>query len=627
MGSLGQWFHELQRKRELRKLQRQIQLINQLEPQIAALSDDELRDWFRQSSPFPEGSFKPVPERLITAFACIREAVKRSKNMRPYDVQIMAGLVMSKGQLAEMATGEGKTLVATLPTAVLALAGKGVHVATVNAYLAERDYELMKPVYEFLGLSVGLLKERDSPENKRAAYQADITYGTGYEFGFDFLRDQLLRLGFEKPKLGQNWKESVLQWRGLSNPEPVQRPFAFAVIDEIDSVLIDEAVTPLIISRPAPQGESPDADLYRKAHQCALQLKEGEDYDISIKERQLRLTRDGMKQIYAQRPTLNNVQLKRAWHEYVEQALRAEYLHQKDVHYLSKDNAIEIIDENTGRSFPDRKWRSGLHQAVEAKEGVIISAETESDVTISRQRFYRLYPFLCGMSGTAKEEESEFLNVYKLRVIPIPRHRPLQRIDLPDRIFASNTAKLEAIVDEVRKYQQLGRPVLIGTRTVKRSDEVARALKKAGIHYALLNARQDKEEAEIIALAGLSGRVTIATNMAGRGADIPLGKGVTELGGLHVIGEERNESRRIDRQLAGRSGRQGDPGSSQFFLSYDDELLKKKPRLPENSSQELQPDQARFFQQAQFQREREAAAQRDSVMREDQWLAKLKRHA
>lgn len=622
-----QGFHNFKRKRELRKLQHQVNLINRMEPEIAALSDDQLRDRFRRSDPFPHHRFTPIPERLIVAFACIREAVKRAKNMRPYDVQVMAGLVMAKGQLAEMATGEGKTLVATLPAAVLALAGKGVHVATVNAYLAKRDYELMSPVYEFLGLTVGLLKERDSQENKRAAYQADITYGTGYEFGFDFLRDQLLRLGFHKPRLGQAWQESVLRWKGLSNPEPVQRPFAFAVIDEIDSVLIDEAVTPLIISRPAPEGESPDAEIYRQANQTALDLIEEEDYDIHVKERQLRLTRQGMEKLYAQRPVFETERMRRAWHEYVEQALRARYLHQKDVHYLIRKQAVEIIDENTGRSFPDRKWRSGLHQAVEAKESVLISSETESDVTISRQRFYRLYPFLCGMSGTASEEEIEFQNVYGLRVIPILRHKPLQRIDLPDRVFATNEAKLSAIVNEVKQSLDVGRPVLIGTRTVRRSDELARALKKAGIHYALLNARQDEEEAEIIALAGLKGRVTIATNMAGRGADIPLGEGVAELGGLHVIGEERNESRRIDRQLSGRSGRQGDPGSSQYFLSYEDDLLKKQPRQPSDPDRELPPESARIFLQAQLQRERDMAAQRDSIMREDQWLAKLKRHA
>ncbi len=627
MRTPAQWYRDFRRNRELRRLQRQIEAIQRMETEVTALGDDELRAWFHRSNPFAHGGYRPDPIRLIAAFACIREAVRRTKNMRPYDVQIMAGLVMTQRQLAEMATGEGKTLTATLPAAVLALAGKGVHVATVNAYLAKRDYELMKPVYEFLGLSVGLLPEQGAPDKKREAYAADITYGTGYEFGFDYLRDQLAQLGFQQPALGQQWRESVLLWKSATAPIPVQRPFAFAVIDEVDSVLIDEATTPLVISRAPPPGDNPEADIYQQADQFAKKLSEEEHYQLSVSDRKLHLTRKGMEFIYSQRPDFNNRFLRRAWHEYIEQALRAQYLFHIDKHYLVRKGAVEIIDENTGRSFPDRKWRSGLHQAVEAKEGVDVSMETESDVTISRQRFYRLYPFLCGMTGTAKEEEAEFLDVYNMRVIPIPRHRPLQRIDLPDRVFSSQQDKLAAIVEEVKRCQKTGRPVLIGTRSVQRSDEVARALKQAHIHYALLNARQDEEEAEIIALAGLRGRVTIATNMAGRGADIPLGEGVAELGGLHVIGEERNEARRIDRQLAGRSGRQGDPGSSQYFLSFNDELVREQNHRIQNIDTELPTEYSRHFIHAQLRREHTSAEQRTSVMRADQFLARLKRHA
>jgi preprotein translocase subunit SecA len=619
------WRHERARRQEMRSIGEQLVEVNRLEPEMKSLSNDALLARFQGLRPdFAEG---PPPARLAEAFALVREAVFRAKGLRPYDVQIMASLVMARGQLAEMATGEGKTLVATLPACVLALAGKGVHVATVNAYLAKRDFELMACIFDFLGLKGAFLPEKASPDQKRAAYAADITYGTGYEFGFDYLRDQLALLGAPQRQLGRGWCESVLGWDPLAAPQPAQRPLAYAVIDEVDSVLIDEAVTPLVISRPIPPGESPEAPIFRHADALAASLDE-EHYELERAKRRLALTRAGLERVYGQKPPPLKEKMRRAWHEYVEHALKARHLFDRDVHYLVRDEKIEIIDENTGRSFADRKWRSGLHQAVEAKERVEITHETESDVTISRQRFYKLYPFLCGMSGTVSEEESELLEVYDLRVFPIPRNRPLQRIDLPGRVFGTRRAKHAAIVEEVRRLSASGRPVLIGTRTVQRSEELSALLKADRIAHVLLNARQDRDEAEVVALAGHPGRITIATNMAGRGTDIKLFEGVAAAGGLHVIGEERNESRRIDRQLAGRSGRQGDPGSSQFFLSLEDDLVvsSESPPGPSAEPGELPSHHLRTIETAQILCERKQAEQRAAVMRDDQRMETLKKN-
>jgi preprotein translocase subunit SecA len=611
----------------MRVIEAQVAETARLEPEIKALTDEALRARFQAMRP---AFADEIPlARLPEAFALVREAVVRTKGIRPYDVQIMAGLVMSRGQLAEMATGEGKTLVATLPACVLALAGKGVHVATVNAYLAKRDFDLMKCIFEFLGLSAVFLPEKVPAEKKREAYAADITYGTGYEFGFDYLRDQLALLGVPAPKLGSQWCETLLGLAPATPPVIAQRPLAYAVIDEIDSVLIDEAVTPLVISRPMPPGENPDAPVYQQADAVARGLKAEEHYELSTAARKIALTRAGLERAYELRPGKKNARpLRRAWHEYVEQALRAHHLFIRDVNYLVKKGAVEIIDENTGRSFPDRKWRGGLHQAVEAKEKTEVSHETESDVTISRQRFYKLYPFICGMSGTASEEEGELLSVYGLRVFPIPRNRPLRRVDMPGRMFGTRKAKHAAIVAEVKRVLQTGRPVLVGTRTVLHSEELARLFDEAGIRYVLLNARQDADEAEIVAQAGRGGRVTIATNMAGRGTDIKLGPDVHALGGLHVIAEERNEARRIDRQLAGRAGRQGDPGSSQFFMSYEDDLIARSAETPPvaPAEGELPAHHVGVMDLCQLREERAQAARRAAVMQDDHWMEGLKKN-
>lgn len=620
--SLQHWWLDAGQKRAGEALARAVQRIGDLETGVQLLSDDRLREKFH-ALPLPE-SGRWEGEPLWLAFALIREACFRSVGKRPYDVQIMAGLAMARGTIAEMATGEGKTLVAALPACVLALGGKGVHVATVNEYLAKRDFELMRPIYEFLGLSVGLLPDQGKAKDKKAAYAADVTYGTGYEFGFDFLRDQLGSISRERPKLGDRWKDQLLG-RDSPDAEPVQRPFACAVIDEIDSVLIDEAITPLIISRAMNPGENPHAAIYRKADEVASGL-EKDHYEIREWERFIRLTREGMSRVYEKAPA-TALPLKRAWHEYVEQALRAQHLFKRDVHYLCKKGAVEIIDENTGRSFPDRKWRGGLHQAVEAKENLTIGQETESDVSICRQRFYRLYPFLCGMSGTVREEAVEFRDVYGLEIVAIPRNRPLRRKDLPDRVFATEEEKFDAVCAEVVARHVSGQPVLIGTRTVRQSEALSARLTAAGISHQLLNAKQDEEEADIIHRAGELGAVTLATNMAGRGADIPLGEGSAERGGLHVIGVERNEAGRIDRQLIGRSGRQGDPGSSQFFISIEDEIPQRfGSGWSDKAKGELDAKLAEKVISCQKRGEQEARERRQQVMQDDVWMDKLKRH-
>ena len=622
---LNQKRHTLLRARSMRKVQAQVKETASFEPALQKLDDAALRDHFQGLRPhFADGvHYAALPE----AFACVREAIRRVSGMRAFDVQVMAGLVMARGHLAEMATGEGKTLVAALPASVLALAGKGVHLATVNAYLAERDFEIMRPGYEFLGLSVALLPERAPPDDKREAYAADVTYGTGYEFGFDYLRDQLAKLQQGRRPLGTRFREDLMPWSRQGGAAPAQRPLAYAIVDEIDSVLIDEAVTPLILSRAQPPGENPQAWIYRRAHAFALKLEEESDYTLDSELEKVSFLQEGLAKVYEDRPDVARGGLRRAWHEYIEQALRAIHFYQRDVQYLNRDDAVEIIDENTGRSFADRKWRGGLHQAVEAKEAVEVSHETDSDVTISRQRFYQLYPFLSGMTGTAQEAQGEFLRVYGLRVYPIPRNRPLQRLALPTRVFADRSAKYAAMVEAIAEAKAAGRPVLIGTRTVQQSDEVARALKAAGIRSILLNARQDAEEAEVVGRAGHPGRVTIATNMAGRGADIPLGEGVAEAGGLFVLGEERNESRRIDRQLEGRAGRQGEPGSAQFFLSMEDHLVERLKKAPDAKlAGELPERYAGMIDGYQLKLEQELGEKRTMLMRNDVMLDKLKRH-
>lgn len=575
-----------------------------------------------------EGAFRTKPSRAdqCQAMACVCEAARRAIGLQPYPVQIQAGLTMVQGHLAEMATGEGKTLTAVFPACLRALRREGVHVTTVNAYLAQRDHQLMRPIYSYLGLTSANLPEKAPPPAKRQCYQADITYGTGYEFGFDFLRDQLSQLGNRQKRLGKQFLQNLMGLESDGAQPSIQRPLASAIIDEMDSVLLDEAVTPLILSRTATTQDNPDAALYQQAHALARSLHADQHYTREGSSRDVRLTNEGLSLVYAPNRKPASAQPRRPWHEYVENALRAILLYQRDIQYMVHRGAIEIIDENTGRRFPDRKWRGGLHQAVEAKENVAVTPETESQVAISRQRFYRLYPFLCGMTGTAREEEEEIRQSYRLSVVPIPLHRPSQRKVSPDRIFLTRRAKHLAILQAVKAAHRRGQPVLIGTRNVRQSENLARLFRQSHLPFALLNARQDAEEAAIIARSGLAGNITIATNMAGRGADIPLGPGVAENGGLLVIGEERNEARRIDRQLIGRCARQGEPGEAIFFLSYDDDLAKDltRPDPPADGSREFPAAAARPFFHAQRAREQEKRQQRAQVMRKDLWLDQLK---
>lgn len=550
--------------------------------------------------------------------ACIREAVLRQLGLRLYDEQLQAGLTMMRGELAEMATGEGKTLAASIPAAVGALEGKGVHVATVNTYLARRDEELLRPVYEFLGLRSAFISDEASAEQKRAAYAADITYGSGYGFGFDFLRDRSRELSIPRDRMGQNWLNHLVgNQRERNAALPLQRPLAFAVVDEIDSVLIDEAMTPLVLSQAPKPGKNPAAPIYIQADGVARKLRKNQHYTVSGNPKRIELTPEGISESYSWQKDLPQALMKRAWHHYVQTALQARILQKSEVHYLIVEDKIEMIDPSTGRRFSDRKWRNGLHQAVEAKEKVTITHETESDVSISRQQFYRLYPRLCGMTGTAWETRRELKRVYGLKTRRIPRHRPLQLEILPPLFFPNRKEMIQMVVDEVRQQTSRNRPVLIGTRSVERSEEVSQGLSSAGISHAVLNARQDAEEAQRISEAGEAGQVTVATNMAGRGADIPLGPGVAEAGGIHVLGVEWNDAARIDRQLAGRAGRQGQPGSYRKIASKEDPLLEIKAWATG----------LRGLKRCQREAERESYRKRKLLMRHNKWLDKLKDHA
>ncbi|MFZ3195003.1 MAG: accessory Sec system translocase SecA2, partial [Bacillus mycoides] len=493
---------------------------------------------------------KTVDDIKVEAFAVVREAAKRVLGLRHYDVQLIGGLVLLEGNIAEMPTGEGKTLVSSLPTYVRALEGKGVHVITVNDYLAKRDKELIGQVHEFLGLQVGLNIPQIDPSEKKLAYKADITYGIGTEFGFDYLRDNM----------------------AASQNDQVQRPYHFAIIDEIDSVLIDEAKTPLIIAGK----KSGSSDLH---YLCAKVIKSFQDtlhYTYDAESKSASFTEDGITKIEDLFDIDNLYDLEhQTLYHYMIQSLRANVAFQLDVDYIVHDEKILLVDIFTGRVMDGRSLSDGLHQALEAKEGLEITEENQTQASITIQNFFRMYPALSGMTGTAKTEEKEFNRVYNMEVIPIPTNRPILREDKNDVVYVTADDKYKAVREEVLKQNKQGRPILIGTMSILQSETVARYLDEANIKYQLLNAKSAEQEADLIATAGQKGQITIATNMAGRGTDILLGEGVHALGGLHVIGTERHESRRVDNQLKGRAGRQGDPGSSQFFLSLEDEMLKR----------------------------------------------------
>lgn len=535
--------------RELKQYYKIVDQINKLEHTYSSMTDDELKNMtvnFKERLANGENLTSIIPD----AFAVVREASKRVLNMRHFDVQLIGGLVLTEGNISEMPTGEGKTLVASLPSYVRALEGKGVHVITVNDYLAKRDYELIGQIHRFLGLTVGLNIPMMEPNDKKQAYQADITYGVGTEFGFDYLRDNMAG------SLG----------------DKVQRPYHFAIIDEVDSVLIDEAKTPLIIAGKM----SVNADLHHIAARLAKRFKKDEDYDFDDETKATSLTDQGIEKVEAAFGVDNLYDLEhQSLYHYVIQAVRAHVMFERDVDYIVKDDEIQLVDMFTGRIMEGRSLSDGLHQAIEAKENVTITEENKAQAQITIQNYFRMYPTLSGMTGTAKTQEKEFLEVYGMRVIQIPTNRPRIRIDQKDMIFDTKKAKYEYVANETIRRHQKGQPVLIGTTSILQSEEVANYLDKAGLPYQLLNAKTVEQEVELISEAGQKGRITVATNMAGRGTDITLGDGVEELGGLFVLGTEKHESRRVDNQLRGRSGRQGDPGESQFVLSIEDDMFRR----------------------------------------------------
>ena len=522
--------------------------INELEPETQELRDE---DFPRKIAEYREQveQGREMEDLLPEVFALVREASRRTLGLRPFDVQLLGAIVLHKGVIAEMKTGEGKTLVATMPLVLNALTGKGSHLVTVNDYLAKRDAEWMGQIYNFLGMEVGYISHDMDDEQRKQAYSKDIVYGTNNEFGFDYLRDHMK---FYPDQL-------------------VQGELHYAIVDEVDSVLIDEARTPLIISGPSDDSTA----LYKQIDTIIPQLKRDEDFTVDEKARTVMFTDEGV--VKCERILgLDNLFEPRNIHyqHHILQALKAHNLFQRDTDYIVKDGQVIIVDEFTGRIMPGRRFSDGLHQALEAKENVTVEAENQTLATITFQNFFRLYDKLAGMTGTADTEAVEFKEIYNLDVAVIPTHMPMIRTDYPDVIYRTQREKYEAIADSIHGLYQKGQPVLVGTTSIDKSELVSDKLKQRGVPHQVLNAKQHEREAEIVANAGERGRVTIATNMAGRGTDIVLGEGVAELGGLHILGTERHESRRIDNQLRGRSGRQGDPGSSRFFLSLEDDLLR-----------------------------------------------------
>jgi preprotein translocase subunit SecA len=561
------------------------------------------------------------------AVSLITESIRRTHSLGAYDVQLRAGLALADGALVEMATGEGKTLAALLPAFCFALRGRGAHVATVNAYLAERDAAFAQPVFARLGLKVGLLRERDQPAAKRAAYACDVTYGIGTEFGFDYLRDQLAirAAGRTEPRFHE-----ILLRRFPPKPALLQRGHAFAVIDEADSVLLDEARSPLIIST----GERrPNAtpEVYRLAEAVAADMQAHEHFTRAAQTHRLTLTPAGERLAFARLTDAALQQLRRVWPQYIEQALHVRHQLRRDVHYVVAEGRVMIVDEFTGRLCPDRTWREGLHQAAETHAGVTITEENFSEATISRPTYFRLYERVCGLTGTAAEAAAELRATYELRTVIVQPNRPCQRTVLPDRVFATRAAKHAAVAREVAARHATGQPILIGTRTIENSEALVEELVPLGVPLRVLNAKQDAEEAAIIEQAGEPGAITIATNMAGRGAHIPVPEESQRAGGLHVIGLERHESARIDRQLIGRAARQGQPGSAQFFLSLEDDLLARhapalaaRLALHADASGELPPKCARYFLRAQRRVEALDHAQRRALAAHHRWLDELK---
>lgn len=535
-------------ERELKRLQPMVEKINSYGPDISKLNDEELKN---KTTEFKKrlDEEETIDDLLPEVFAVVREVAKRVTKMRPFDVQLIGGIVLHQGKIAEMATGEGKTLVATMPAYLNALNGQSVHIVTVNDYLAKRDRYWMGGIYESLGLKVGLIQHDMRIDERKKAYEADIIYGTNNEFGFDYLRDNM----------------------AIRLEDVVQRGYDFAIVDEVDSILVDEARTPLIISGPSEESTK----IYQQINRIATRLQGDIDYKVYEKEKTVTLTEEGVAQIEGllQISNLYDERNMNIQHHII-QALKAQKLFKKDVDYIVKNGEVIIVDEFTGRLMFGRRYSDGLHQAIEAKEGVAIARENQTLATITFQNYFRLYQKLAGMTGTAKTEEEEFIHIYNLPVVVIPPNRELIRYVYSDVIYKTEREKFKTVIKEIVEIHKMGRPILVGTVSIDKSERLSKLLKKEGIEHSVLNAKNHEREAEIVAQAGQGRKVTISTNMAGRGTDIVLGEGVAKLGGLHVIGTERHESRRIDNQLRGRSGRQGDPGSSRFFLSLEDDLMR-----------------------------------------------------
>src|SRR5215204_4573508 len=534
--------------RKVKVLQNRVGTVSALEPEMEKLSDAQLRE---KTGEFRErlANGETIDDLLPEAFAVVREVSRRTLGMRPFDEQIMGGIVLHEGKIAEMKTGEGKTLAATMPVYLNALEGKGVHVVTVNDYLARRDAGWMGEIYSFLGLEVGLIQESMNFDERKVAYHSDVTYGTNAQFGFDYLRDNI----------------------ATSTEQLVQRELNFGIVDEVDSILVDEARTSLIISW-MPESA---AEVYYRFAAIIPRLKDGEDYEVDEKKQQVAPTESGVEKVEMALGIENlyddvNTNLV----NHLNQSLRAETLFHKDDEYIVTDGQVYIVDEFTGRVLEGRRYSEGLHQAIEAKEGVEIREENQTVATITIQNFFRQYNKLSGMTGTAATEADEFMHIYKMEVVSIPTHKEMIRDDRDDLVYKTKKAKYGAVVEDIVERNREGQPVLVGTVSVEVSEHLSGLLNRRGIKHNVLNAKQHEREAEIVAEAGERGAVTIATNMAGRGTDIKLGPGVPEAGGLYVLGTERHEARRIDNQLRGRSGRQGDPGESRFLLSFEDDLLR-----------------------------------------------------
>ena len=534
--------------RELCRFEEIAKKIVALDSEYSKLSDEELKNKTGEFKKELEQG-KTLDDIIVPAFATVREAAYRVIGEKPYFVQVVGGLAIHYGNIAEMKTGEGKTLTETMPTYLNALSGKGVHIVTVNEFLAQRDSEWMGNIYRFLGLTVGLNLRELNPKQKQEAYNCDVMYSTNNEIGFDYLRDNMV----------------------IRAEDRVQRPLNFCIVDEVDSILIDEARTPLIISG----GRFDAKNLYIDADRAVKKLKE-EDYDLDVKTKNVSLTESGSEKVenYFHLKNLYDIDNSALVH-HINQALKANYGFKKDVDYVIENGEIIIVDQFTGRLMHGRQFSDGLHQAIEAKENVTINEETKTMATITFQNLFRMYSKLSGMTGTAKTEEEEFINIYNMYVIQIPTNKPVIRQDLPDLVYATEEGKYQAIINCIKEIHATGQPILVGTISVESNEHLSGLLKKAHLPHEVLNAKNHEREAEIIAKAGEKGAITIATNMAGRGTDIKLGEGVKELGGLYVIGTERHESRRIDNQLRGRSGRQGDPGVSQFFVSFEDDLMRR----------------------------------------------------